>query len=122
MFFARYNIDPLAEVGEYDVKKIMKELEGQSMGTFVLVLELDFNKNVCSKRTNGWRRHSCARQRLHNVINLTPCNKKLCYFFRQQERLDQIEKTIQQLATKVDNLLKKLEALDNVRKAKASQG
>jgi hypothetical protein len=32
MFFARYNIDPLAEVGDYDVKKIMQELEGQSMG------------------------------------------------------------------------------------------
>lgn len=28
MFFARYNINPLAEVGGYDVNQIMKELEG----------------------------------------------------------------------------------------------
>jgi outer membrane murein-binding lipoprotein Lpp len=47
----------------------------------------------------------------------------LYFFFSQQERLDQIENTIKQLATKIDNLIKKLEALDNVRKAKAaSQG
>ncbi|KAJ3665483.1 hypothetical protein Zmor_000976 [Zophobas morio] len=90
MFFARYNIDPLAEVGEYDVKKIMKELEGQSM----------------------------ANERMDEDATLVHVSD----FITQQERLDQIEKTIQQLATKVDNLLKKLEALDNVRKAKASQG
>jgi hypothetical protein len=91
MFFARYNIDPLAEVGDYDVKKIMQELEGQSM----------------------------AKERMDEDTTLVHVSD----FITQQERLDQIENTIKQLATKIDNLIKKLEALDNVRKAKAaSQG
>lgn len=27
MFFTRYNIDPTAEIGDYDVKKLMANLE-----------------------------------------------------------------------------------------------
>ncbi|XP_044258880.1 polycystin-2-like [Tribolium madens] len=90
MFFARYNIDPLAEVGDYDIKKIMKELEGQSM----------------------------AKEKVDEDTTLVHVSD----FITQQERLDQIEKTIQMLATKIDTLIKKLEALENVRKTKATQG
>lgn len=32
MFFARYNIDPMAQVGEFDTNKILAELEGRKRG------------------------------------------------------------------------------------------
>lgn len=28
MFFTRYNIDPTAEIGDYDINKLMTNLEG----------------------------------------------------------------------------------------------
>lgn len=39
------------------------------------------------------------------------------FVFRQQERLDQVERSIAELMYRVDALLKKLDTLENVRKS-----
>lgn len=70
MFFARYNIDPLAEVGDYDVKKIMQELEGQSMGMSNDRINYQNNTETITIRSqgkNGRRYNSGARERFYNV-------------------------------------------------------
>ncbi|RZC41347.1 polycystic kidney disease 2-like 1 protein [Asbolus verrucosus] len=90
MFFARYNIDPLAEVGDYDVKKIMKELEGQSL----------------------------AKEKLDEDDTIVHVGD----FIRQQAKLEQVEGIIEMLADKIDNLLEKLESIENARKMRATQG
>ncbi|KAJ8972185.1 hypothetical protein NQ314_000315 [Rhamnusium bicolor] len=83
MFFARYNIDPLAEVGEYDAEKLLAELEA--------ILSEDEDRK--------------------GYVHISD-------FVKQQERLQQIDKTIGKLAEQVKTLLLKLEKMDNVKKVK----
>ncbi|KAJ8981840.1 hypothetical protein NQ317_001803 [Molorchus minor] len=86
MFFARYNIDPLAEVGNVDVEKLLKELE-------------DILGNSPSQEALGGYVH-------------------VKDFISQQERLEQIDRTIGQLVEQVKSLLLKLDQMENVKKVR----
>ncbi|KAG5883446.1 hypothetical protein JTB14_028723 [Gonioctena quinquepunctata] len=83
MFFARYNIDPLAEIAVSDIEKLLTELDNALKGGDVR----DGSSYV-----------------------------KLADFVAQQERLEQIDKTIAKLVEQVKLLLLKLERMENVRK------
>ncbi|XP_023018809.2 polycystin-2-like protein 1 isoform X2 [Leptinotarsa decemlineata] len=85
MFFARYNVDPLAEIGVADIDKLMNELE-------------DILKGEDVKYESSFVRVSD--------------------FVAQQERLEQIDRTIGKLVEQVKILLLKLDQMSNVRKVR----
>ncbi|XP_018574958.1 polycystic kidney disease 2-like 1 protein, partial [Anoplophora glabripennis] len=87
MFFARYNIDPIAEVEHYDMEKLLAELEA-----------------ILSTKKEG---------SLDDYVHVND-------FVAQQERLEQIDKTISLLVTQVKTLLLKLEKMENVKKVKTT--
>ncbi|RZC40117.1 PKD channel and/or Ion trans domain containing protein [Asbolus verrucosus] len=87
MFFARYNIDPHAVVADYDVKKIIRELEMQSL--------------------------------VKESLDEDTAPVQVSDFITQQERLSQIELTIEVITAKVDNLIRKFQEFENLRKNRA---
>ncbi|KAF2897002.1 hypothetical protein ILUMI_09174 [Ignelater luminosus] len=100
MFFSRYNIDPTAEVGEFDISKLVADLEGRPY---------DAPEDPQAQKA-GSRKAASGTP----LVTLED-------FVAQQERLVEIETTIALLTTKVDALLKKLDTLDNVRKGPKSK-
>ncbi|CAG9823551.1 unnamed protein product [Phaedon cochleariae] len=80
MFFARYNIDPLAEMNVQNNEKLLSELEN--------ILKGDSKENYV----------------------------KIDDFISQQERLEQIDRTIGSLVEQIKFLLIKLKEMENVNK------
>ncbi|GJQ68934.1 putative calcium ion binding protein [Trypoxylus dichotomus] len=89
MFFARYNIDPTAVIEEGDVSKLVQDLLGRP--------------------DEGAARMSNKQQTADGVPLVA-----IEDFIAQQERLDNIERVMAQIAEKLDALLQKLKKLDNV--------
>ncbi|KAK9745781.1 Polycystin domain [Popillia japonica] len=88
MFFARYNIDPTAAVDEADVSKLVQDLLGKP------------EEGVA--RPQGGTHHTADGVPLVAIED----------FVAQQERLDNIEKVMAQIAEKLDALLQKLKKLE----------
>ncbi|KAL3275221.1 hypothetical protein HHI36_019990 [Cryptolaemus montrouzieri] len=81
MFFARYNINPLAVVTEYDISRLVAELESMTPG-------------------NAQERQS-SPEAVKNMEEL----------IEQKQQLKDMEATMFHLATKIDELIQKLEKL-----------